>query len=116
MFILSSIVFFYFRSKVKRLKQLDQEKSIPNQNIEEQIIENEGEAKYKMNQIENYIIENIEDINVDKLREDSGLSKNMFYRVFSRYYDITPKRLINQLKDERFRVKRKNQKNFHNRT
>jgi hypothetical protein len=116
MFILSSIVFFYFRSKVKRLKQLDQEKSIPNQNIEEQIIENEGEAKYKMSQIENYIIENIEDINVDKLREDSGLSKNMFYRVFSRYYDITPKRLINQLKDERFRVKRKNQKNFHNRT
>jgi hypothetical protein len=70
----------------------------------------EGIGKYNMNNIEYYIIEHIDNINVDKLREDSGLTKNVFYKVFNQYYDITPKGLIDLLREERMNSRKKSLK------
>jgi AraC-like DNA-binding protein len=70
----------------------------------------EGIGKYDMSKIEHYIIENIDTINVDKLREDSGLTKNVFYKVFNQHYDIAPKRLIEILKEERINSRKKSQR------
>jgi hypothetical protein len=70
----------------------------------------EGIGKYNMSKIEHYIIENIDTINVDKLREDSGLTKNVFYKVFNQHYDIAPKRLIEILKEERINSRKKSQR------
>ena len=70
----------------------------------------EGIGKYNMSKIEHYIIENIETINVDKLREDSGLTKNVFYKVFNQHYDIAPKRLIEILKEERINSRKKSKR------
>jgi hypothetical protein len=70
----------------------------------------EGVGKYNMNNIEYYIIEHIDNINVDKLREDSGLTKNVFYKVFNQYYDITPKGLIDLLREERMNRRKKSLK------
>ena len=70
----------------------------------------EGVGKYNMNNIEYYIIEHIDNINVDKLREDSGLTKNVFYKVFNQYYDITPKGLIDILREERMNSRKKSLK------
>jgi hypothetical protein len=70
-------------------------------------IAHEGIGKYNMNNIEYYIIEHIDNINVDKLREDSGLTKNVFYKVFNQYYDITPKGLIDILREERMNSRKK---------
>jgi translation initiation factor 2B subunit (eIF-2B alpha/beta/delta family) len=47
---------------------------------------------------------------VDKLREDSGLTKNVFYKVFNQYYDITPKGLIDILREERMNSRKKSLK------
>jgi len=69
-----------------------------------------GIGKYNMSKIEHYIIENIDTINVDKLREDSGLTKNVFYKVFNQHYDIAPKRLIEILKEERINSRKKSQR------
>ena len=69
-----------------------------------------GIGKYNMSKVEHYIIENIETINVDKLREDSGLTKNVFYKVFNQHYDIAPKRLIEILKEERINSRKKSQR------
>ena len=73
-------------------------------------IAHEGIGKYNMNNIEYYIIEHIDNINVDKLREDSGLTKNVFYKVFNQYYDITPKGLIDILREERMNSRKKSLK------
>ena len=70
----------------------------------------EGVGKYNMNNIEYYIIEHIDNINVDKLREDSGLTKNVFYKVFNQYYDITPKALIEIIREERMNSRKKSLK------
>jgi hypothetical protein len=70
----------------------------------------EGIGKYNMNNIEFYIIEHIDNINVDKLREDSGLTKNVFYKVFNQHYDIGPKQLIEIIREERMNSRKKSLK------
>jgi hypothetical protein len=70
----------------------------------------EGVGKYNMNNIEYYIIEHIDNINVDKLREDSGLTKNVFYKVFNQHYDIAPKQLIEIIREERMNSRKKSLK------
>jgi hypothetical protein len=70
----------------------------------------EGVGKYNMNNIEYYIIEHIDYINVDKLREDSGLTKNVFYKVFNQHYDIAPKQLIEIIREERMNSRKKSLK------
>ena len=70
-------------------------------NEEEKVVK-----KYNMSNIEKYILDHIDDITVEKLREDSGYTKNVFYKIFSRYYDVTPKQLIDSIKEESIRKKR----------
>lgn len=99
----------YMNRKLKTQDRIE----IPVDNNTEPFIEEklyEGIGKYNMSKIEHYIIENIETINVDKLREDSGLTKNVFYKVFNQHYDITPKRLIDILKEERINSRKKSQR------
>ena len=107
-----SIILFlviYMNRKLKNQDRID----IPIDKYTEPIIEEkpyEGIGKYNMSKIEHYIIENIDTINVDKLREDSGLTKNVFYKVFNQHYDIAPKRLIEILKEERINSRKKSQR------
>lgn len=99
----------YMNRKLKTQDRIE----IPVDNNTEPFIEEklyEGIGKYNMSKIEHYIIENIETINVDKLREDSGLTKNVFYKVFNQHYDIAPKRLIDILKEERINSRKKSQR------
>jgi len=65
-------------------------------------------SAYTMNNIEKYIKDHIEEITVEKLREDSGYTKNVFYRIFSEHYDTTPKQLIESIKEEKFRKRKIN--------
>lgn len=92
---------FYVYHKWK-LTQVMNKKNIEFNFEDEPQILNSG-STYTMSNIEKYIKDHIEDITVEKLREDSGYTKNVFYRVFSQHYDITPKQLIESIKEEKFR-------------
>ena len=99
----------YMNRKIKNQDRID----IPMDKYTEPFIEEKlyvGIGKYNMSKVEHYIIENIETINVDKLRDDSGLTKNVFYKVFNQHYDIAPKRLIEILKEERINSRKKSQR------
>jgi hypothetical protein len=99
----------YMNRKLKKQDRID----IPMDKYTEPFIEEKlyvGVGKYNMIKIEQYIIENIDTINVDKLRDDSGLTKNVFYKVFNQHYDIAPKRLIEILKEERLNSRKKSQR------
>ncbi len=98
----------YMNKKLKNQHRIE----IPMDKYTEPFIEEKlyvGIGKYNMSKIEHYIIENIDTINVDKLREDSGLTKNVFYKVFNQHYDIAPKQLIEILKEERINSRKKSQ-------
>jgi hypothetical protein len=79
----------YIYKKLKSRSIIQPHSNIDSNPTEEMV--HEGIGKYIMNNIEYYIIEHINTINVDKLRKDSGLTKNVFYKVFNQYYDIAPK-------------------------
>ena len=64
------------------------------------------EAPFNMENIEVYILNNLKTITAESLREDSGMSKNIFYKVFSQYYDITPKQLIESIRRDHQRRKK----------
>lgn len=64
------------------------------------------EAPFNMENIEVYILNNIKTITAESLREDSGMSKNVFYKVFSQFYDITPKQLIESIRRDHQRRKK----------
>lgn len=64
------------------------------------------EAPFNMENIEVYILNNIKTITAESLREDSGMSKNVFYKVFNQYYDITPKQLIESIRRDHQRRKK----------
>ncbi|MFN9380991.1 MAG: hypothetical protein ACK6BQ_13695, partial [Bacteroidota bacterium] len=99
----------YMNRKLKNQHRIE----IPMDKYTEPFIEEKlyvGIGKYNMSKVEHYIIENIETINVDKLRDDSGLTKNVFYKVFNQHYDIAPKRLIEILKEERINSRKKSQR------
>jgi hypothetical protein len=108
----SGIILFlviYMNRKLKNQDRID----IPMDKYTEPFIEEKlyvGVGKYNMIKIEQYIIENIDTINVDKLREDSGLTKNVFYKIFNQHYEIAPKRLIEILKEERINSRKKSQR------
>jgi AraC-like DNA-binding protein len=61
---------------------------------------------FTMENIEVYILNNIKTITAESLREDSGMSKNVFYKAFSQYYDITPKQLIESIRRDHQRRKK----------
>jgi len=75
-----------------------------NQSLED--LNSSREAPFNMENIEVYILNNIKTITAESLREDSGLSKNVFYKVFSQYYDITPKQLIESIRRDHQRRKK----------
>ena len=110
--LLVGIILFLVIYMNRKLKNQDRIE-IPMDKYTEPFIEQksyEGIGKYNMSKIEHYIIENIDTINVDKLREDSGLTKNVFYKVFNQHYDIAPKRLIEILKEERINSRKKSKR------
>ncbi len=96
---------FYIYHRWK-LTQVINKKNIEFKIEDEPQILNSGSA-YTISNIEKYIKDHIEDITVEKLREDSGYTKNVFYRIFSQHYDITPKQLIESIKEEKFRKRKR---------
>jgi hypothetical protein len=102
------ILVIYINKKPKNSSLIESPSSIDKDTTKE--MAHEGIGKYNMNNIEYYIIEHIDNINVDKLREDSGLTKNVFYKVFNQYYDITPKALIEIIREERMNSRKKSLK------
>lgn len=106
-FIILSLSFFIYHKW--KLKRVIMENVMKEKLLKEDSISNEEEKvvkKYNMSNIEKYILDHIDDITVEKLREDSGYTKNVFYKIFSRYYDVTPKQLIDSIKEESIRKKR----------
>jgi ligand-binding sensor domain-containing protein len=102
------ILIIYINKKPKIHALIRPPSSIYMDTTEEMV--HEGIGKYSMNNIEYYIIEHINTINVDKLREDSGLTKNVFYKVFNQHYDIAPKQLIEIIREERINSRKKSQR------
>jgi hypothetical protein len=102
------ILIIYINKKPKIHALIRPPSSIYMDTTEEMV--HEGIGKYSMNNIEYYIIEHINTINVDKLREDSGLTKNVFYKVFNQHYDIAPKQLIEIIREERMNSRKKSQR------
>jgi hypothetical protein len=102
------ILIIYINKKPKIHALIRPPSSIYMDTTEEMV--HEGIGKYSMNNIEYYIIEHINTINVDKLREDSGLTKNIFYKVFNQHYDIAPKQLIEIIREERMNSRKKSLK------
>lgn len=91
-------VYFYLKTK-RRIKY----------SLTDQIKENSeatGQPLYTMESIEAYILKHIKTITAESLREDSGLSKNLFYKSFSQHYDITPKQLIETIRRDHLRRKK----------
>lgn len=98
--LLSAMLSVYFYLKTKRRI---------NNSLTDQIEENSaatGQPLYTMESIEAYILKHIKTITAESLREDSGLSKNLFYKSFSQHYDITPKQLIETIRRDHLRRKK----------
>ena len=51
-------------------------------------------------ELETYIRKNIEDLNVDQIRYQTGLTKYAFYTKFQAYFGKNPKDLIAEIKEE----------------
>lgn len=100
---LSLCFYIYHRWKIKQVKN----KKNTEFNIEDEPQMLNSGGSFTMNDIEKYIKDHIEDITVEKLREESGYTKNVFYRIFSQHYDITPKQLIESIKEEKFRKRKR---------
>jgi AraC-like DNA-binding protein len=88
---------FFLRTRYKLNNRI-------NQPLED--LNSSREATFKMENIEVYILNNIKTITAESLREDSGMSKNVFYKVFNQYYDITPKQLIESIRRDHQRRKK----------
>jgi hypothetical protein len=101
-FLLIGLGFCFYIYHRWKLNKVMNTKNIEFNIEDEPQILNSG-SSFTMNNIEKYINDHIEDITVEKLREDSGYTKNVFYRIFSQHYDITPKQLIESIKEEKFR-------------
>lgn len=98
--VLSSIIFIILFIKLKR-------KNINNATV----LKDDKESAinmppFTMENIEIYILSNINTVTAEILRENSGLSKSNFYKDFSRYYDITPKQLIVTIRQDHLRRKK----------
>jgi hypothetical protein len=102
------ILIIYINKKPKNSSLIESLSNINKDATKE--MAHEGIGKYNMNNIEYYIMEHIDNINVDKLREDSGLTKNVFYKVFNQHYDIGPKQLIEIIREERMNSRKKSQR------
>jgi AraC-like DNA-binding protein len=88
---------FFLRTRYKLNNRI-------NQPLED--LNSSREATFNMENIEVYILNNIKTITAESLREDSGMSKNVFYKVFNQYYDITPKQLIESIRRDHQRRKK----------
>lgn len=67
----------------------------------------EGEPLFDMDNIELFILKNIDNITAESLRESSGMSKHTFYKNFSQKYDITVKKLIDTIRQDHQKWKKK---------
>lgn len=102
--VLISII-FYNLLKLKRGN-----KSVMIESENEALQETPVKSAYTINNIEKYILDNLDDLTVEKLREDSGYTKNVFYKIFSQHYDISPKQLIDSIKEDKTRKRYSNRK------
>lgn len=91
-------IYFYFKTK-RRINN-----SVPYQR--QDIVADSGQPLFTMETIEAYILKNIKIITAESLREDSGLSKSLFYKSFSQHYDITPKQLIETIRRDHLKRKK----------
>lgn len=106
------MMYLYFKNQIEKIKKFqitNNTESIPFTDTDDSLLfkENEdsslfndqvGIPQFTMENIEVFILKNIDSINAESLREASGLSKYIFYKNFSRYYDISPKQLIENLR------------------
>jgi hypothetical protein len=98
-------IILYNLLKIKRAN-----KSVMIESNNESAQEAPVKSAYTINNIEKYIMDNLDDLTVEKLREDSGYTKNVFYKIFSQHYDISPKQLIDSIKEDKTRKKYSNRK------
>lgn len=97
---ISSLLFMYFFVKTNRkVKNIASGFKIEND-------PEDSKPPFTMENIEVYILNNMNTITAESLREDSGMSKNLFYKAFSQYYDITPKQLIETIRRDHLRRKK----------
>ena len=96
----SSLLSIYLFVKTKRKVK----NTAPLFNNENEPVDNK--PPFTMENIEVYILNNMSTITAESLREDSGMSKNLFYKAFSQYYDITPKQLIETIRRDHLRRKK----------
>lgn len=115
------LMYLYFKSQINHIKsEQASSKSIPIQSIEinkfhpnirENQIENShirvNKPMFTMDNIEAFILKNIETITAESLRESSGMSKYIFYKNFSQHYDISVKQLIENLRQDHQKWKKK---------
>jgi AraC-like DNA-binding protein len=94
--LLSIYLFLKTKRKVKNIAPLFNNENEPVDN----------KPPFTMENIEVYILNNMSTITAESLREDSGMSKNLFYKAFSQYYDITPKQLIETIRRDHLRRKK----------
>jgi hypothetical protein len=106
------MMYLYFKSQIDKIKKFqitNNTESIPFIETDDTLLFKEYEdslflndqlvePQFSMENIEVFILKNIESITAESLREASGYSKYIFYKNFSRYYDISPKQLIENLR------------------
>ena len=107
-----SMMYLYFKFQIDKIKKFhitNNTESIPFIETDDTLLFKEYEdslflndqlvePQFSMENIEVFILKNIESITAESLREASGYSKYIFYKNFSRYYDISPKQLIENLR------------------
>lgn len=114
------MMYLYFKNQVDKIKKIQVKHSkesihfvethdtLLHKDNEDSSLFNDqlGIPQFTMENIEVFILRNIDSINAESLREASGLSKYIFYKNFSRYYDISPKQLIENLRKVHFSKKK----------
>ena len=85
------ITFFIWWFKRKQMPAYNQDTSMQNKRTDTNKI---------FSELEIYIRNNIDDLNVDQIRYQTGLTKYAFYTKFQEYFGKKPKELIAEIKEQ----------------
>ena len=91
LFLISFLVTFFIWFKRKQMPVYIQDTSKQNKKTDTNKI---------FSDLENYIRNNIDDLNVDQIRYQTGLTKYAFYTKFKEYFGKKPKELIAEIKKQ----------------
>ena len=91
LFLISFLVTFFIWFKRKQMPVYIQDTSKQNKKTDTNKI---------FSDLENYIRNNIDDLNVDQIRYQTGLTKYAFYTKFQEYFGKKPKELIAEIKEQ----------------